>query len=158
MPIREPAAPRLLSGARRVRQDACQANLTSTNPFGRPTYGQLEPVSEHCYIFRNTVNSGVIVGDNVEIDAKYHVYLSRQAADIVTDQRGALRRADRARDIDALVPEGVLGAAHLARRGHVRAPAVRTLERATAEELPGGVGQQADVLVIVRVKDDPAGE
>src|ERR1700720_1901130 len=35
-----------------------------TNPLGRITYGKMLKVSEHCYIFRNTVNSGVIVSDD----------------------------------------------------------------------------------------------
>ena len=33
------------------------------NPFGKLQYGSLKKVTEHCYIFRNVVNSGIIVTD-----------------------------------------------------------------------------------------------
>lgn len=34
------------------------------NPFARIQYGKLIQITPHCYIFRNTVNSGVIVSDD----------------------------------------------------------------------------------------------
>ncbi len=34
------------------------------NPFGKLQYGSLKKVADHCYIFRNVVNSGVIVTDD----------------------------------------------------------------------------------------------
>jgi glyoxylase-like metal-dependent hydrolase (beta-lactamase superfamily II) len=37
---------------------------TGPNPFAPIPHGKLVRVSEHCFIFRNTVNSGVVVGDD----------------------------------------------------------------------------------------------
>lgn len=50
------------------------------NPFGKLRYGSLKKVTEHCYMFRNVVNSGIIVTDEgvVVVDTQINVPMARR--------------------------------------------------------------------------------
>jgi glyoxylase-like metal-dependent hydrolase (beta-lactamase superfamily II) len=50
------------------------------NPFGKLQYGKLTQISPHCYLFRNVVNSGIIVTDDgvAVVDTQINAPMARR--------------------------------------------------------------------------------
>jgi cyclase len=50
------------------------------NPFGKLQYGSLKKVTEHCYVFRNVVNSGIIITDDgvAVVDTQINAPMARR--------------------------------------------------------------------------------
>ena len=50
------------------------------NPFGKLQYGNLTRVSDHCYLFRNVVNSGIIISDEgvIVVDTQINIPMARR--------------------------------------------------------------------------------
>ena len=55
------------------------------NPFGKLTYGNLKKVTGHCYIFRNVVNSGVIITPEgvVVVDTQINAPMARRMLEAI---------------------------------------------------------------------------
>jgi cyclase len=50
------------------------------NPFGKLQYGSLKKITEHCYLFRNVVNSGIIITDEgvAVVDTQINAPMARR--------------------------------------------------------------------------------
>lgn len=50
------------------------------NPFGKLQYGSLKPVSRHCWLFRNVVNSGIVITDEgvAVVDTQINAPMARR--------------------------------------------------------------------------------
>ncbi len=50
------------------------------NPFGKLQYGSLKKVTDHCYIFRNVVNSGIIITEDgvAVVDTQINAPMARR--------------------------------------------------------------------------------